>query len=508
MENRFGQYRIAAPLASKLSNPAYRARLFPAREWNYVVKVYNTHKLHSLQAQEEWMRKTQALIHLEHPHILTVACDIEEETPYCVTKYMQHGSLRDRLNQAFPVRLSMQEIREIIRQVGQALQYAHDHHILHGNIKPENILFRENGDIVLVDFCLPWNPDDTDRSIPAIGHLPKRLDTINNDKGKIPLTYYLHAEILSEKSDQYALGYLAYELFSSQPGSVMFSPPTQEWETPIKAIVHKAMAEEPSERYESIAAFIEAIDKVFSSQLTTALVPIVSSLEPVPMVSLVQTKKIIRRSPVLPFIETYPLLPLTLLWTKALQMYIDRIQWRGKVIIITFFVLGTFCVLLIWQSSFSLHTSQASVTPTPPVSGSTAIDVTPKDTHTSLRQRIPASTPVLYVRATAPTSSKSGFPTAPSSGLVTPTPVGGTSSGSNNPSSSHSSSGSSPASDPTPLPTPMPIPKPTPTLAPTPTPTPAPIFRPRPTPKPTPKHIYCLWGRWGPGCNSGGRGFR
>jgi len=81
MENTFGKYRIAAPLTAKVSNPAYRARLSTAPEWNYVVKVYNEHKLHSLEAQEEWLRKMDALIHLEHPHILPVTYGIEEETP-------------------------------------------------------------------------------------------------------------------------------------------------------------------------------------------------------------------------------------------------------------------------------------------------------------------------------------------------------------------------------------------------------------------------------------------
>ena len=46
-------------------------------------------------------------------------------------------------------------VREmIVFQVGEALAYAHQHNIIHGNIKPENILFDANGQIILTDFSL------------------------------------------------------------------------------------------------------------------------------------------------------------------------------------------------------------------------------------------------------------------------------------------------------------------------------------------------------------------
>ena len=177
MENTFGKYRIAAPIATESSNPAYRARPVTATEWGYVVKVYNDHKLHSLIAQEEWRHQMAALMHLEHPYILPlIETGIEEEVPYSVTNYMEGGSLRDRLNQIFPEQLVIQDVKNIILQVGQALQYAHDHHILHGNIKPENILFNEYDDALLIDFRLPQDDEETDHSLPTVIHLMQDSD--------------------------------------------------------------------------------------------------------------------------------------------------------------------------------------------------------------------------------------------------------------------------------------------------------------------------------------------
>ena len=56
------------------------------------------------------------------------------------------------LKQISPDRLELKDALTIVSQVGQALAYAHEHHIVHGNIKPENILLDDNGQAVLTDF--------------------------------------------------------------------------------------------------------------------------------------------------------------------------------------------------------------------------------------------------------------------------------------------------------------------------------------------------------------------
>ncbi len=514
MENTFGKYRIAAPLTAKVSNPAYRARLSTAPEWNYVVKVYNEHQLHSLEAQEEWLRKMDTLIHLEHPHILPIAYGIEDELPYSVTEYIKSGSLHDRLNQVLPA----QEVKKIILQVGQALQYAHEHCVFHGNIKPENVLFDENGDVLLVDFCVPRDPDETDHRLPTVGRFLETSDNVDDDQDEIQLTYYLPEEILSAKSDQHALGFLAYEMLSNQPGIVIpspqlpaeqslskkaplvASPPAQAWVAQIKVVLLKALAKEPGERYENVTALLEAINEVFTPQLTIApITELLSEVRPV------QMKKVVWQRPTLPHIETYQLMSLMLHSTKTLQLYKKRIGLRGGVIIVALFILGIFCSLLIWQSSFSLHPGPATVSSTSPAR-------TPPGTKSGYLQRISTSTPILYVSATASTSS-SGSATSTSPQSNNPSPPDGSSpshgpyesssssgnssslggssgsyngdsSSSRGSSSSGGSSGSSPSSDPTP----------TPTFTPTPTP------KPTPTPRPS-RHCF-----WGPSCNPGGFG--
>jgi serine/threonine protein kinase len=70
---------------------------------------------------------------------------IEEEQPFVVREYLSNESLRSRLKRVSPRRLKLGDALTIILQVGGALAYAHEYNVVHGNIKPENILFDENG---------------------------------------------------------------------------------------------------------------------------------------------------------------------------------------------------------------------------------------------------------------------------------------------------------------------------------------------------------------------------
>ena len=534
MENTFGKYRIAAPIATKSSNPAYRARPVTATEWGYVVKVYNGHKLQSLVAQEEWRQNMAALMDLEHPYILPIIeTGIEEEVPYSVTKYMEGGSLRDRLNQIFPDQLAIEDVKKVILQVGQALQYAHDHHILHGNIKPEDILFDEHDEAVLIDFRVPDNADETDHSLPTVSDLMQELEVDGDDSGTLQLTYYPAMESLSEKSDQYALGCLAYELLTgrlqtatltSKMPSVqplpkktltVASPSNQEWIKQIETVLHKAVAEEPDVRYENVAAFLAAFEQVCSSR---------SSIEPATgmtagiwsLATLMQARNTVQQLPTLRVIKTS-------WWRRSdwlMQMYQahkENVIWRWSAIVVPLVILVTLCVLLIGHfSSSSKQAWQAVATPTLPVVNGTAEPLTPESEGFALQQQVPSPTPTTYANVAPAVSSGPGSSTAPTQASSSNSDSGsgsdsgghkshkshksshsgssssGSGSSSGSSSSGSSSSGSSSSSSPTPTPNPFVTPTPTVTSTPTPSSWPTP---------PGSTGSHCPWGY---GCNSGG----
>ena len=142
---------------------------------------------------------------LEHPHILPVLdAGSHNGFPYLITEYCPNGSLRDRLKRQPSRPLPLDEALSILEQISEALQFAHAQNVIHRDLKPENILFNAKGAILLADFGIA-----------------KMLDTVGIRQGTIIGTpAYMAPEqfrgLSSRESDQYALGCIAYELFTGK----------------------------------------------------------------------------------------------------------------------------------------------------------------------------------------------------------------------------------------------------------------------------------------------------
>jgi serine/threonine protein kinase len=155
------------------------------------------------QPTENFLQKVERIKLLRHSCIVPILdIGIEQGQPYVVREYLTKDSLRHRLDYLSPQRMSLQEALKIIFQVGQVLCYAHEHHVLHGSLKPETIFLDSNGEILLSDFGLASFIDMTKLF----------------EKSDLQMQSYLAPEqfegSLTEKSDQYALACLAYELIT------------------------------------------------------------------------------------------------------------------------------------------------------------------------------------------------------------------------------------------------------------------------------------------------------
>jgi serine/threonine protein kinase len=147
----------------------------------------------------------------------------------------------------------------IISQVGQALQYAHQQNIVHCNLKPQNILFNAQGQVLLTDFHLTSLPESLHISASTTYMAPEEL-----------------LGAISKECDQYALGCIAYEMLTGHtpyhasslyyPGIhrrlPTLVPPTQLnplLPSHIERAVLKALAPEPDQRHSDIQAFLTAL---------------------------------------------------------------------------------------------------------------------------------------------------------------------------------------------------------------------------------------------------------
>ena len=218
IQERFNQYYLIEQIASEFCSSVYLAFNISNSSQKVVLKVFEA--AHSIfdQQSKTFFHKGEKIKQLRHSSIVPVLdLGVEQGQPYIVREYVASSSLRYWLDSLPSQRLNLQDALTIIIQVGQALSYAHQHNIVHGNLKPQNIFFNDHGEALLSDFSLASLID------------VKRL----SQKSDLQTVSYLAPEqfigATTEKSDQYALACLAYELitgralFSAQTFSSLFS---------------------------------------------------------------------------------------------------------------------------------------------------------------------------------------------------------------------------------------------------------------------------------------------
>jgi len=148
---------------------------------------------------QRFLHEAQTLVRLEHTNIVGIKeFDIKEDIPFLVMHYASNGTLHRRHPRG--QRVPLETIVPYVQQVASALQYAHDRQIVHRDVKPENMLIDNKGNILLSDFGI------------AVLSSSSHSHSSNGQAG----TYlYMAPEQISGKalpaSDQYALGITVYE---------------------------------------------------------------------------------------------------------------------------------------------------------------------------------------------------------------------------------------------------------------------------------------------------------
>lgn len=144
-----GQFEIGEEIGRGGMATVYKAR---QRSMNRTVaiKVLPRQMLHDPGFYERFEREVDVISHLEHPHILPIYDYGQEEgLPYIAMRYLGGGSLEQRIRRGT---VRIEDIEKPLRQVAQALDYAHQQGIIHRDLKPGNIMLDENGNAYLTDF--------------------------------------------------------------------------------------------------------------------------------------------------------------------------------------------------------------------------------------------------------------------------------------------------------------------------------------------------------------------
>lgn len=227
-------------------------------------------------APERFKLEARAIAALEHPNILPVhEFGAENELMYLVMPLMPDGSLFDAMRPGSPHRrlylpLTPTQAAPIIFQAASALQYAHQHNIIHRDVKPENFLVRVGRDdtleIFLADFGLvkEYHPESNTNTL-AVGTAD-----------------YVAPEQIEGRpvpaSDQYALAVMTYELLAGRlpftgavaevalkhlrdepPPPRKFNPAIPEG---IEQVILRALRKKPQDRWPSVMEFARAYSEV------------------------------------------------------------------------------------------------------------------------------------------------------------------------------------------------------------------------------------------------------
>ncbi len=222
-------------------------------------------------------REALAVGTLSHDNILALY-DFGEQRPwyYLVMPYVEGGTLRDYLLRR--ERLTLEEAGSFLNQIASALQYAHDHGVVHRDVKPSNILLRLDGHAYLVDF--------------GLAKAKMEAESLTHAGAMVGTPEYMAPEqsngLHDYRSDIYSLGVVLYQMLTGRvpftaesPVAISLKhiqtqppPPRQlnaDIPQAIEDVILKALEKDPNERYQEArilsAAYKKALQQEHANKL-------------------------------------------------------------------------------------------------------------------------------------------------------------------------------------------------------------------------------------------------
>lgn len=212
---------------------------------------------------ERFLREGRTLARLAHPHIATIH-DIGNvgELYYMAMEYLPSGTLKERIAAG----LTPEQGLVYVRQMAQALGYAHAQGLVHRDVKPANILFRADGNAVLSDFGIAKSLDDHTQFTQA-GFAVGTPSYMSPEQAR--------GLEIDGRADLYALGVVLYEILVGKlpySGTDALSTALAHLTEPLpelpiehgryQEILRGLLAKDPNERFADAAALLAALDRL------------------------------------------------------------------------------------------------------------------------------------------------------------------------------------------------------------------------------------------------------
>ncbi|HWC79933.1 MAG TPA: Stk1 family PASTA domain-containing Ser/Thr kinase [Pseudonocardiaceae bacterium] len=246
------------------------------------VKVLRADLARDPQFQERFRREAQNAAALNHPAIVAVYDTGETRTdfgplPYIVMEFVDGRTLRDIVKTEGP--LPGKRAMEVMADVSAALDFSHRHGIVHRDVKPANVMITKTGAVKVMDFGIARAVADGQAAVTQTAAVIGTAQYLSPEQAR--------GEAVDARSDVYASGCVLFELLTGEPPFTGDSPVAVAYQhvredpkppsalnprvTPaLDAIVLKAMAKGPANRYQSAAEMRGDLVRVLSGQRPAA----------------------------------------------------------------------------------------------------------------------------------------------------------------------------------------------------------------------------------------------
>ncbi|HXO62085.1 MAG TPA: protein kinase [Candidatus Acidoferrales bacterium] len=292
--SQLGPYQIVAPLGVGGMGEVYRAHDSRLRR-EVAIKVVPEATAHDAVRMARFAREAQFLAALNHPNIGSIYGFEESSTMLALVMELVEGpTLADRIAQG-PI--PVEDALPILKQIAEALEYAHDRGIVHRDLKPANIKIKPDGTVKVLDFGLAKalsddiNPTDISNSPTLTAAATKAGLILGTAAYMAP--EQARGKAVDRRADIWSFGAVAFEMLT---GKMAFKGDTvsdtlaavirgePEWTflpasvpNEIQQLIRRCLNKDPRQRLQSIGEARIAIENVMESRTTPMQGPSISA---------------------------------------------------------------------------------------------------------------------------------------------------------------------------------------------------------------------------------------